>query len=149
MSEISEHIHHAALRDGETLIESFSACKNTYIREHIMLAAIGSVALTGFLMYNNNPDPWVGVVASIAGIAVRGFYVFKEQMGMIWHLTDQRLLAPDGRSLPLSKITKARRILSGVQVVAENGDKYFMKYMGETDHPIDAILAARDARGRL
>lgn len=146
MSEISEHIHHAALRDGETLIESFSANKGTYIHEHIMLAAIGSVLLTGFLMYYNNPDPWVGVVASIAGIAVRGFYVFNEQMGMIWHLTDQRLLAPDGRSLPLSKITKARRILSGVQVVADNGDKYFMKYMGETDRPIEAIIAARDAK---
>jgi len=145
MSNISERINHAALRDGENLITSFSADRNTYIREHIMLAAIGSVALTGFLMYNNNPDPWVGVVASILGISVRGFYVFSEQMNMIWHLTDQRLLAPDGRSLPLSKITNARRILSGVQVIADNGDKYFMKYMGETNHPIETILSARDA----
>lgn len=148
MSEISERINHAPLRDDETLLESFSADRNTYIREHIMLAAIGSVAITGFLMYNNNPDPWVGVVASILGISVRGFYVFSEQMGMIWHLTDQRLLAPDGRTLSLSKVANARRILSGVQVVADNGDKYFMKYMGETSHQIETILAARDRATR-
>lgn len=135
------------LRNDETLIQSFTPSANTYIREHIMLAAIGSLALTAFLMYNNNPDPWVGVVAAIAGISVRGFYVYSEAMGMIWHLTDKRLLAPDGRELPLSNLTDARRILSGVQVIAKNGDKYFMKYMGETAQPIKTILAARDAFG--
>ncbi len=127
------------LRDGETLIREFVPDRGTYIREHIILAALGSVITTVFLMATGNPYPWVGPVAAVAAIAVRGLYVASEQLNMHWLLTDQRMIGPDGRSIPLSQIKKARGLFSAAQLITNSGDKYMLKYLRDTKSAVDAI----------
>lgn len=119
------------LAAGETLIASFSGNRATYIKEHVMLAAIGSVGAVAILMALGNPHPWTGVVGAVLAISVRGVYVASEQIGMTWHLTDRRLISPAGVSLPRADIAKVRTIFSAAQVVTRGGDKYMLKYQSD------------------
>jgi len=130
------------LRSGETLIREFVPDRGTYIREHIILAALGSVIVTLFLVASGNPNPWVGPVAAIAAIALRGFYVASEQLNMRWLLTNQRMIGPDGRSIPLAQIDRARGIFSAAQVITNSGDKYMLKYLHDTRKAVEAINSA-------
>ncbi|WP_166418454.1 hypothetical protein [Cochlodiniinecator piscidefendens] len=122
---------HPNLNEDEMLTKTFVASKATYIKEHVMLAAIGSVIATAVLMFMGDPNPWVGIVAAIMAIGIRGFYLASEQLNLHWHLTDRRLILPDGSALALRDIAKTRTILSAAQVVATTGDKYMMKYMAD------------------
>lgn len=119
------------LAEGETLIASFTGSRATYIKEHVMLAAIGSVGAVAILMAIGNPHPWTGVVGAILAIAVRGVYVASEQIGMTWHLTDRRLISPAGVSLARGDIAKVRTIFSAAQVVTRAGDKFMLKYQAD------------------
>lgn len=120
-----------SLADGETLIASFKGDKTTYIKEHIMLAAIGSVGGVAVLMAMGNPHAWTGAVGAVLAIAVRGFYVASEQIGFTWHLTDRRLITPAGVTVARSEIVNARVILSATQVITRSGDKYMLKYQAD------------------
>ncbi|WP_421701692.1 hypothetical protein [Aliiroseovarius sp.] len=120
------------LEPGETLLASFSGNRTTYIKEHVMLAALGSVLMSGVLVYMGNPHAWTGVVGAVGAIAVRGFYVAKEQLGFTWHLTDRRLIGPGERSISLTNVDKVNTIFSAAQVVTRTGDKYLLKYQEDT-----------------
>lgn len=130
------------LNNGERLIGSFTGNRGTYIREHVMLAAIGSVGMSGALLYAGNPHAWTGVVGAVLAIAVRGFYVASEQLGLTWHLTNHRLIGPDGHTIPLGDVAKARPVLSAVQVITRSGDKYMLKYQASTAATTSAINEA-------
>lgn len=119
------------LADGEALVASFTGNRTTYIKEHVMLAAIGSVAAMGVLMAMGNPHAWTGAVGAVAAIAVRGFYVASEQVGMTWTLTNRRLISPAGVTVPRSEIDKVRVIFSAAQVITRSGDKYMLKYQAD------------------
>ncbi len=120
-----------ALADGETLIARFTGSRTTYIKEHVMLAAIGAVGATGILMLMDNPHAWTGAVGALLAIAVRGVYVASEQIGMTWQLTDKRLITPTGMSVRREDIEKVRTIFSAAQVVTRKGDKYMIKYQAD------------------
>lgn len=100
----------------------------TYVKEHILLAALGSVAAVGVLMAMGNPHAWTGVVGAVMAIGARGVYVASEQLGFVWTLTDNALVAPSGKEVPLRDIAAVRRIFSAVQVVTQSGDKFMIKY---------------------
>lgn len=119
------------LADGETLIASFSGNRTTYIKEHLMLAAIGAVLGVAILMAMGNPHAWTGAVGAVLAIAVRGVYVASEQIGFTWHLTDRRLISPAGVTIPRSEIETARVIISATQVITRAGDKYMLKYQAD------------------
>lgn len=119
------------LAEGEILVASFTGDRATYIKEHVMLAAIGSVAAVAVLVAMGNDHAWTGAVGAVAAVAVRGFYVASEQIGMTWHLTNRRLISPAGLSVPRSEIEKARTIFSAAQVITRTGDKYMIKYQAD------------------
>ena len=85
------------LQEGERVLARFRADRGTYIREHVMLAALGAVGMSALLMAIGNPYPWTGVVGSIIAIAARGLYAASEQLGFVWTLTDRRLVGPSER----------------------------------------------------
>ncbi len=120
-----------ALADDETLIARFTGSRTTYVKEHVMLAAIGAVGATGILMAMGNPHAWTGAVGALLAIAVRGVYVASEQIGMTWQLTDKRLIAPTGMSVRRSDIEKVRTIFSAAQVITRSGDKFMIKYQAD------------------
>lgn len=120
------------LEPGERLLASFSGNRTTYIKEHVMLAALGSFLMAGVLFYMGNPHAWTGVVGAVGAILVRGLYVAREQLGFTWHLTDRRLIGPGERSISLTNVHKVNTIFSAAQVVTRTGDKYLLKYQEDT-----------------
>ncbi len=80
----------------------------------------------------DNPHAWTGVIGAVGAIAVRGFYVAKEQLGFTWHLTTRRLIGPTGSAISLSNVDKVNTIFSAAQVVTRTGDKYLLKYQEDT-----------------
>ena len=130
------------LRKGEELLAQFQSSRATYIREHIMLAALGSVIMVGVLMAIGNPFPWTGVVGSVFAIGIRGFYVAREQLQVVWTLTNQRLVGPAERDIPLREIKIVNTLFSAAQVVTHRGDKYLLKYQADTAATKAAISKA-------
>ncbi len=135
------------LATGEQVLAHIRADKGTYIREHVMLAALGAVVMSGVLMAIGNPYPWTGVVGSVLAIGARGLYAAGEQLGFVWTLTDRRLIGPNERAITLTRIKAVNTIFSAVQVVTDTGDKYLLRYQADGQGVKQAILAARD-RGR-
>jgi hypothetical protein len=132
-----------ALADGETLVARFTGNRTTYAKEHVMLAALGSVGAAGVLIAMGNPHYWTGPVGAVIAIAVRGFYVASEQIGMTWQLTDRRLITPTGMTVPRSEIENVRVIFSAAQVVTRSGEKFMIKYQSDPRAVADTILAWR------
>jgi len=132
-----------ALADGETLLAKFTGNKTTYFKEHVMLAAIGSVGAAGVLIWMGDPNYWVGPIGAILAIAARGVYVASEQVGMTWQLTDRRMITPAGMTVPRSEIEKVRTIFSAAQVVTKSGEKYMIKYQADPKGVAETIMTAR------
>jgi hypothetical protein len=121
----------------------FQGSRATYIREHLILAALGSVVASGVLMWMGNPHPWTGVVGAVLAIAARGIYVADEQLGFVWTLTKTTLSRPDGFDIPVRDIDRVRVIFSAAQVITRSGDKHLIKYQAdpaETKSVIEAAL---------
>mgnify|MGYP001827261705 CR=1 FL=1 len=131
------------LADGETLIARFSGNRTTYVKEHVMLAAIGAVGATGVLMAMGNPHAWTGAVGALLAIAIRGVYVYSEAVGQVWQLTDKRLLSPTGLAIPRRDISDVRTIISAAQVVTRTGDKYLIKYQPDPKAVAETIKTAQ------
>lgn len=110
---------------------AFTGSMTTYIKEHVLLAALGAVLATGLLMLMGNPHAWTGAVGAVLAIAVRGVYVASEQVGMTWTLTKTHLISPADKPLPLADIDKVRVIFSAAQVVTKSGEKYMLKYQAD------------------
>ncbi|PID36287.1 MAG: hypothetical protein CR993_05450 [Rhodobacterales bacterium] len=119
----------AVLASGERVEAEFRANRGTYIREHVILAALGSVLAVAVLMWMGDPNPWVGVVGAVLAIGVRGWYVASEALGQVWTLTDRRLITPAGVEVNRRDIKAVRVIFSAAQVVTEKGDKHMIKYL--------------------
>jgi len=130
--------------DNEIEIACFSSNRAIYIYEHIILAILGAMLMVGFLVYQGNPDWWVGIVGAIIGISIRGFYVASEQLDFVWVLTNQNLVSPSERVIALSEIENARGMISAVQIITHDGEKFLMKYQPNKKDVIRQILHARD-----
>ncbi len=136
--------HAAPLLDGERVVLEIRPDRAAYWRSHLVMAvALGTVAGI-VLLWQGNPYPVVGPVAAILAIGVRAAYVESEAMGEVWRLTDNRLLGPAGRIIPLNQLQGARPFLGAVQVVTTSGDKHLIKYQADP-----AATSARLATARL
>lgn len=116
--------------------------RGTYIREHIILAVLGAILMTGYLALTENPTLWVGVVGAFAAIGIRGFYLYNEQLGYVWVLTNTSLTLPNGTAIQLGDIKVVRGIFSAVQVITNDGDKHLIKYQSDRAGLIKTISAA-------
>ena len=116
--------------------------RDTYIREHVILAILGGVLMTGYLALTESSSLWVGVVGAFAAIGIRGFYLYKEQLENVWVLTEQSLTLPNGTTIPLGEIKAVRGIFSAVQVVTNDGDKHLIRYQSDRAGVIKTIATA-------
>jgi hypothetical protein len=103
------------------------ADRQTYIRDHLVMAGLGALLAMGVLVAMGDPNVWVGLVGACVAIAVRGFYLASEELAVEWRIADGALRAP-GRHIALKDVADVRTILSAVQVVARDGNKYLIKY---------------------
>jgi hypothetical protein len=134
------------LREGETLLAEWPADRGAYWRSHGVMAVLGGLLAGIVLVAIDNPTPWVGPLAAVLALGIRGWYLASEALGYVWRLSDQRLLGPGGRQVPLARIKLARLFLGDVQVITQSGDKYLMKYLADRQAVVAAIDAARGAR---
>ncbi|GAA0295869.1 hypothetical protein [Rhodovulum strictum] len=136
----------ADLEDGETVQAQFRADRGTYIKAHLLLAAIAGAGATLILVMIGNPFPWVGIVAALLGIGVRGAFLMSEELAATWTLTDRALMGPGGRRILFENIDKARKLGAAVQVVTRSGDKHLIKFLADPDAVVARIKAAKGKR---
>ena len=120
----------------------FQGDKPTYIRVHVIMALVGAVLISGLLYLVNNPDWWVGIIGSFAGIAMRGYYIASEQLGFTWILTKTHVISPNERAIELGEITKVRSLLGSVQLITREGEKFLIKYQATPEAVIADINRA-------
>ncbi|MFD0981731.1 hypothetical protein [Tropicimonas aquimaris] len=130
---------------AEAILASWHADRATYIRGHVTVAALLSVASVAALMAMGNSDPWVGPVGVVLALLVRGFYLASEELAVRWDLTPARLTSSFGKSISLADIVKVRRLGTAVQVVTRGGDKHLMKHLPDPDEARARIAAAAGA----
>jgi hypothetical protein len=133
----------APLRPDEVMLAEWPADSGSYWRSHGIMAVIGGFIAGAVLVAIGNPTPWVGPVAAVAALGVRGWYLSSEALAVQWRLTNQRLQGPAGRDIPLAQIKVARPFLGDVQVITHAGDKHLMKYLADRAGVIAAIAAAK------
>lgn len=133
------------LEPGEAVLAEFRPDRTAYWRGHLIMAVLGGVAAGLVLVAMGNPAPWVGPVAAVLAVAVRGRYLASEVLAMRWQLTDRRLMLPGGRAFRLRDITTVRPFLGDVQVITRQGDKHLIKYQPDSAAVIAAIDRARAA----
>ncbi len=124
------------------IIARYRGSKAVFIRVQLVMAVLGAVLITGGLVLAGNPDWWVGIVGSFAGIGMRGYYIADEQLAFEWVLTDTQLLAPSARAIGLHEIETVRSLLGSVQVITKNGDKFLIKYQARPEQVIAEINGA-------
>jgi len=127
MTNIETHDNDLGDDEPDLLIR---ADRQTYIRDHLVMAGLGSVLAMGVLIAMGDPNFWVGLVGACAAIGIRGAYLASEDLSVEWRISDGALRAP-GRHLPLRDIADVRTVLSAVQVVARDGNKYLIKYQAD------------------
>ena len=124
----------------------FAPDRATYIRNHAVLTVVGGAGAALVLFVLGMPDIWVGPVAALAAVPLRGAYLMSEEMGKVWTLSGNELLGPQGRPVFLHQIGKVRTIGSAAQIVTVEGDKHLIKYLadpGAAKARIEAAMAGR------
>ena len=124
----------------------FTPDRATYIRAHVLLAVVGGIAATVVLYAMGNPHGWVGIVAAVLGIGLRGAYLKSEELGHVWTLTETDIEGPGGQRIPLASIEKVRVIGSAAQVITHDGHKHLIKFLAEPAAAKAAIEAALSRR---
>lgn len=133
----------SALAEGETVLQSFTADRATYVRSSAWLAAgamaFGMIALWAM----GNPHVWTGAVGGLAAIGVRTAYLMSEELAARWDLTNKRVLGPGTKSIRLGEIKELKKMGSVVQIVTHSGDKHLIKFQADPAATITAIQSAK------
>ncbi len=127
---------------GNVEITRFKGDKAVFIRVQVVMALVGAILITGGLVLAGNPNWWVGIVGSFAGIAMRGYYIADEQLGFEWVLTATHLHSPSERAIGLGEIKAVRSLLGSVQVITNDGEKHLIKYQATPEQVIAEINGA-------
>ncbi|TCK99336.1 hypothetical protein BXY66_3838 [Shimia isoporae] len=131
------------LNMDETVLQSFTADRMTYIRSSAWLAAgamaFGMIALWAM----GNPHVWTGAVGGLAAIAVRTAYLMSEELAARWDLTNQRVLGPGTKAIRLGEIKELNTLGSVVQIVTHSGDKHLIKFQADPAKTIAAIQSSQ------
>ena len=117
--------------DAGRVIERFAPDRETYIRDHLIQAALGMVVATVVLYLLGTAEPWIGVIAALLAIAVRGAYLASEELGQRYALTERYVVGPFDRRVALTDIAQVRKLGSAVQVVTRGGDKMLLKFQAD------------------
>lgn len=118
------------------------ADRTAYIRDHVMIAAIGAMLTCLVLWWVGNGDWWVGLIAAPAAVLVRGWYLASEELALTWTLTREAVLGSQGKRISLRDVEKVRSLGSAVQIITRSGDKHLLKYLADPAATRDRIAAA-------
>lgn len=129
------------------IVERYRPAREVYIRDMLWLAALGMVGALVVLYLIGNPYPWVGPVAALLAIGVRGAYLYSEEMAREWHLTETSLRAlplpgVPAQEIPLSQIVTVRRLGGAVQVITRDGTKMLLKFLPDPRAVVDRLSRA-------
>lgn len=137
------------LEPGEKIVDRFQADKGRYWRDHAILALVGMAGVGIVLWLIGSEHAAIGSLGAILALGVRGAYLYSEQMKSVWHLTDRRVILPDGkRSVMLLEIETVRRLMGDMQIVTRAGDKYLIKHLGDTETAVTKIDEAKARRAK-
>ncbi|MGV8952037.1 MAG: hypothetical protein ACOH2M_13100 [Cypionkella sp.] len=136
----------APLETDETVLARFAPDKASYWRTHAIMALFAGIGAGLVLIYLGNPDPWVGPVAAVIAVGLRGLYLKSEIFAEEWRLTARRILGPAGRIAPLSSLKLAQPFYGAVQIVTQSGDKHLIKYQADPKAVAARIMATKAGR---
>lgn len=118
------------LPEGEREIARFTPDRARYIRDHVALAAGGGVVVVLILLVIGRGHLlWAGVVGTLAAIAFRGLWFYRDAMRVTWLLTDRALIGPGQERVELPDIVAVRRLMGDVQVVTRGGRKILIRHL--------------------
>ncbi len=138
-----------ALEPGEKVLTRLQADSGRYWRDHAVLALVGMAGVGGVLWLIGSEHVAIGSLGAVLALAVRGAYLYSEQMKTVWHLTDRRLVLPDGkRSVMLLEIETVRRLMGDMQVITRGGDKHLIKHLADTAGAVAQIEQAKARRAK-
>jgi len=137
------------LEPGEKLLAELRPDKGRYWRDHGIMA-VGLMAVAGGVLWAiDSPYPAIGSLGAILAVAVRAAYLASETLGLVWALTDRRVILPDGqRSVMLLELDTARPLLGDVQLITKSGDKHLLKHLAQPREVVAQILQARERRAK-
>lgn len=133
---------------GEKVLRDIRSDRATYWRDHGIMALVGMVGAGIVLTLIGSPYVAIGSLGAVLALAVRGAYLYAEQMKFQWVVTNMRLIGPGGRAIMLLEVEAVRRLFGDIQVVTKSGDKYLIKHVKNPAQAIADILAARDKRAK-
>ncbi len=137
------------LEPGEKLLARLSADKGRYWRDHGVLALVGMAVIGVVLWLMGSEHVAIGSLGAVLALGVRGAYLYSEQMKAAWHLTDRRIILPDGkRSVMLLEIDTVRRLMGDMQVITRSGDKHLIKHLADTESAVRQIEEAKGRRAK-
>jgi hypothetical protein len=136
------------LEPGEKVLREIRSDKGRYWRDHGVLGVLGMVGAGVVLWAIGSPYAAIGALGAVLALAVRGLWLYREQMKFRWRLTNSRLIGPGGRSVYLLELDKVRRLMGDIQVITNAGDKYLIKHIDRAEHVVAEIEAARLKRSK-
>lgn len=136
------------LEPGEKVLLEITSDRATYWRDHGVMALLGMAGAGLVLWLMGSPHVAIGALGAVLALAVRGLWLYSEQMKFRWVLTDRRMVGPGGRSIFLLEIDSVRRLFSDLQLVTKTGDKFLIKHNAKADALVAQITAARDKRAK-
>ena len=133
---------------GEKSLREIRSDRATYLRDHAVMAVLG-MGLVGMVLAVIGSDHWfIGSLGAVLALAARGAYLYSEQMGVHWVLTNRRLVGPGGRAIYLLELITVRRLFGDVQLVTRAGDKHLIKHVAGAEDVVETILRTRDRRAK-
>lgn len=135
-----------ALEPGEKFLREIGSDRQTYWRDHGVMAVLGMGIVGMVLSIIGSDHVAIGSFGAVIALAVRGAYLYSEQMKFRWVLTNMRLIGPGGRAVMLLELEHVRKLFGDVQIVTRTGDKHLMKHVKDAPALVAEIEAAREKR---
>ncbi|MGP9791942.1 hypothetical protein [Roseinatronobacter sp. NSM] len=152
---MAEEIRESALAEtvfdpepGEKTLRDIRSDKATYWRDHGVMAVLGMGVVGMVLAFMGSEHVAIGSLGAVLALAVRGLWLYSEQMKFTWVLTNMRLIGPGGRKVYLLELEKVRRLFGDIQIITTTGDKHLIKHVAGADAIMAEIEAARAKRAR-
>ena len=152
---MAEEIRESSLGDtvfepepGEKILRDIRSDKATYWRDHGVMAVLGMGVVGMVLSFIGSDHVAIGSLGAVLALAVRGLWLYSEQMKFRWVLSNMRLVGPGGRQVYLLELEKARRLFGDIQLITKSGDKHLIKHIRQSDQLVAEIEAARAKRAK-
>ena len=132
-------------------VQEFRPDAAAYLRAHLKMAVAGGVAAGLVLVAMGDANPWIGPVAALLALGVRGWYLRDEALAAVWRLEvtgrgKGRLLGPGDRSVALAEVARVRVLLGNVQIITRDGSKHLISHLADPAAAVTAIAAAGGGR---